>query len=228
MDPAWLQITAERMGLGRQIGWSSDKFLDGKPLRLLGEEEAGSIFLSKETAKDGGVRTGSGIGQRDVRVTPLQAANMAVTILHKGRVSSPRIVKEIRYADGDLMTTFPLRSDKSKYGQIEPRTAAYLIQGMLSVVESGTAKQALSGSIWPLAGKSGTAELAGKQKARNDQWFIGYGPAAGTPRYAISVLIEDQPAGLRNRGATVFGAIMDGIRLWESETLQAAEQTERR
>ncbi|RED65626.1 peptidoglycan D,D-transpeptidase FtsI family protein [Cohnella lupini] len=228
MDPAWLQITAERMGLGRQIGWSSDKFLDGKPLRLLGEEEAGSIFLSKETAKDGGVRTGSGIGQRDVRVTPLQAANMAVTILHKGRVSSPRIVKEIRYADGDLMTTFPFQSDKSKYGQIEPRTAAYLMQGMLSVVESGTAKQALSGSIWPLAGKSGTAELAGKQKARNDQWFIGYGPAAGTPRYAISVLIEDQPAGLRNRGATVFGAIMDGIRLWESETLQAAERTERR
>ncbi len=227
MDPAWLQITAERMGLGRQIGWNSDKFLDGKPLRLLGEEEAGSIFLSKETAKDGGVRTGSGIGQRDVRVTPLQAANMAVTLLHNGRVGSPRIVKDIRYADGELMTTIPVKSAKSDYGQIESRTAAYILQGMRSVVESGTASKALRGAKWPLAGKSGTAELSGKQKARNDQWFIGYGPATGTPRYAIAVLIEDQPAGLRNRGATLFGAIMDELRLWELRYLRAAEHTER-
>ncbi|QJD83722.1 peptidoglycan D,D-transpeptidase FtsI family protein [Cohnella herbarum] len=229
LDPAWLQITAERLGLGRKVGWNTDKFVDGLPLRLLGEEEAGSIFLDKKTAQDGGVRTGTGIGQRDVRVTPLQMANMAVTLLHNGHVFAPRLVKEVRYADGGLLTSIKVKSAPSKYGQIEPKTAAMIRQGMRSVVLQGTAENALKGAKWPLAGKSGTAELAGKQKAHNDQWFVGYGPVAeGKPRYAVAVLIEDQPAGLRNRGATLFGAIMDGLRLYEQRNRQVEERTEKR
>ncbi|WP_256760096.1 penicillin-binding protein 2 [Cohnella sp. WQ 127256] len=228
LDPAWLQITAERMGLGRQIGWSTAHFVDGEPLRLLGEEEAGSIFLSKKTAQDGGVRTGTGIGQRDVRVTPLQVANMAVTILHDGKVFSPRLVKEVRYADGGLMASLKVQYSKSKYGQIKPETAALLRQGMRSVVLEGTAENALKGAVWSLAGKSGTAELAGKQKGRNDQWFVGYGPVASKPRYVVAVLIENQPAGLRNRGATLFGAIMDGLRLQEQQDRTLAARMEKR
>jgi cell division protein FtsI/penicillin-binding protein 2 len=228
MDPAWLQITADRMGLGRQIGWHTDKFIDGKPLRLLEEEEAGSIFLNQRLAKDGGVKTGTGIGQRDVRVSPLQAANMAVTIMHNGHVFAPRLVKETRYADGGLMTPFNVRSAPSQYGQISPKTASLLRESMRSVVLEGTAANALKGAVWPLAGKSGTAELAGKQKARNDQWFVGYGPVKGKPHYSIAVLIEDQPSGLRNRAATLFGAIMDGLRLLELKTLRSAVQAEKR
>ncbi|OXS62572.1 hypothetical protein B1A99_01540 [Cohnella sp. CIP 111063] len=212
LDPAWLQITAERLGFARQVGWHAERFVDGDPLRLLSEEEAGAVFLNKRIAKDGGARTGSGIGQRDVRVTPLQAANMAVTIVHDGRVFAPRLVKEIRYADGGLMASLDVQSAPSRYGRIEPETAAALRKGMLAVVREGTAAAALRGAEWPLAGKSGTAELAGKQKGRNDHWFVGYGPVSEKPRYAVAVLIEDQPAGLRNRGATVFGNIMDGIR----------------
>jgi cell division protein FtsI/penicillin-binding protein 2 len=224
MDPAWLQITGERMGLARAMGWHTEKFTDEKPLRLLEEEEAGAIFLNRTTAMDGGVRTGTGIGQRDVRVTPLQAANMVVSILHNGHVYAPRLVKNIRYADGGLMTSFPVQTSRSKYGEIEPNTAELLREGMLSVVQEGTASKALKESLWPLAGKSGTAELAGKQMARNDQWFIGYGPANEHPHYAIAVLIEDQPAGLRNRAAAVFGDIMDELHRHEQKTLLAAEQ----
>jgi cell division protein FtsI/penicillin-binding protein 2 len=225
LDPAWLQITAERLGFGRKVGWHTDSFVDKSPLRLLGEEEAGTIFLNKRIAEDGGARTGTGIGQRDVRVTPLQAANMAVAIVHDGHVLAPRIVKEIRYADGGLMASFELQSAPSKHGRIEPETAVALRRGMRSVVLHGTAEHALKNAGWPLAGKSGTAELSGKQKARNDQWFVGYGPVAERPRYAIAVLIEDQPAGLRNRGATVFGTIMDELRLLESSRPQAGERT---
>jgi cell division protein FtsI/penicillin-binding protein 2 len=223
MDPAWLQITGDRLGLARQVGWQTPQFVDGKPLRLLEEEDQGSIFLHKETAQDGGVRTGTGIGQRDVRVTPLQAANMVVTILHDGKAFAPRLVKEIRYADGDLMTPIAIQHSASEYGRIQPRTAALLREGMESVVRKGTASNALRGAAWPLAGKSGTAELAGAQKARNDQWFVGYGPAKGKAHYAVAVLIEDQPAGLRNRAAAVFGDIMDELRLLELRSWKTAE-----
>ncbi|MFC5471671.1 peptidoglycan D,D-transpeptidase FtsI family protein [Cohnella suwonensis] len=217
LDPAWLQITADRLGLGRQVGWHTESFADGKPLRLLGEEEAGTVFADKKTAYDGGMKTGTGIGQRNVRVTPLQVANMAVTIVHDGKAYSPRIVKELRYADGNLLAALPVHAAKSKHGAVSAETMATLRQGMRTVVTEGTAKSALSGAVWPLAGKSGTAELAGKSEGRNDQWFVGYGPATGKPRYAIAVLIEDQPAGVRNRGAALFGEIMDGLRLLERE-----------
>lgn len=223
MDPAWIQITAERLGFGRAVGWHADTFVDGKPLRLLGEEENGMIFRSKSSAGDGGVRTGTGIGQRDVRITPLQAANLAVTLLHGGRVAAPRIVAEIRYADGGLAARLQPQQAPSRYGSIRPETAESVLRAMRSVVTDGTARGSLGSSRWPLAGKSGTAELAGRQKARNDHWFVGYGPAQGTPRYAVAILIENQPAGLRNRAAAVFGDVMERLRLWEVRNLPQAK-----
>jgi len=213
MDPAWIQIMAERLGLGRRVGWSEEEFTDGKPLRLLEEEEAGVIFPDKQAAyRDGGVRTGTGIGQRDVRVTPLQAANMVVTLLHGGRATAPRIVSEIRYADGGTLAKLPRQSLQSRYGQVKPQTAEAVLKAMRAVVTEGTARRALAGAKWPLAGKSGTAELAGRWQAYNDHWFVGYGPAKGMPRYAIAVLIQAQRDGLRNRAAAVFGDIIERIR----------------
>ena len=225
MDPSWIQITGDRLGLARQVGWHTEKFVDGKSLRLLEEEEQGSIFLSRERGEDGGIRAGTGIGQRDVRVTPLQAANMIVSVLNDGKVFSPRLVKEIRYANGQLMADMPVQAAKSAYGQIGPQTAKRLREGMREVVQSGTAAGALADAAWPLAGKSGTAELAGSRTARNDHWFVGYGPAKGKPKYAIAVLLEDQPDGLRNRAAELFGEIIEQLRLLE---LRSAERTAQR
>lgn len=223
MNPAWIQITAERLGLGRRIGWATPSFRDGRPLRLLEEEQAGTVFASRELADDGGVRTGTGIGQRDVRITPLQAANLVVALLHGGRVLAPRLVTEIRYADGGLLAKLPVQTSSSKYGEIRPQTAAAILRAMRSVVTEGTARHALADSTWPLAGKSGTAELAGQLQSRNDHWFVGYGPAKGKPRYAVAVIVQEQPDGLRNRAATVFGDIMARLsRLAAAETSPTA------
>nr|WP_255654752.1 penicillin-binding transpeptidase domain-containing protein [Cohnella sp. REN36] len=212
LDPRQLQETADKMGLGRQIGWSASSFVDGKPLRLLEEEQAGAVFASLEAGKDGGVRTGTGIGQRDVRVTPLQAANLAVTLLHGGRVQAPRLVNEIRYADGGLFARLPEQDAPSKYGGIQPQTAAALRKAMRLVVTDGTAEHALQDAGWALAGKSGTAELGDGKPARNDHWFVGYGPADGKARYAVSILLENQPAGVRNRAGAAFGEVMEALR----------------
>ncbi|MBB6736036.1 penicillin-binding transpeptidase domain-containing protein, partial [Cohnella zeiphila] len=222
LNPAMLQKTADRMGIGRQVGWYVDRFVDGKPLRLLPEEQSGSVFLDLNAAKDGGVRTGAGIGQRDVRMTPLQAANLAVTLLHDGQVLSPRIVSEIRYADGGPLAKLASQASPSIYGSIRPSTAAALRRAMRAVVLEGTAERVLRGAKWPLAGKSGTAELAGAGPKRNDHWFVGYGPAEHQARYAVAVLIENVPAGSRNRAASIFGDVMEALRRTEA---QAQDQT---
>lgn len=215
LDPAVLAATADKLGFGRQVGWQTDSFVDGKPLRLLEEEERGTIFASAAAGEDGGVRTGTGIGQRDVRVTPLQAANLAVTLLHGGRVQSPRLVSELRYADGGLLASLPARTAPSEFGSIKPATAAALREAMRAVATDGTAERALGHREWPLAGKSGTAELGAGRPGMNEQWFVGYGPAEGRARYAVSVLLENRPSGVRNAAADVFGDIMDALRRLE-------------
>jgi len=206
MDGRALEDTAERLGLARRIGWHAERFADGRPLRLL-MEEAGTVFASPEDGKDGGVRTGAGIGQRDVRVTPLQAANLVVTLLNGGKVRAPRLVSEIRFADGRLFARLPLRTAPSSKGAIRRETAAFLLDAMESVVTEGTASEALARLRGKVAGKSGTAETGFSGPPRHHPWFVGYGPL-DRPRYAAAVLIEDQPAGLRNRAMQVFGDLM--------------------
>jgi len=211
LHPEALQKTADKLGIGRQVGWHSGSFADGKPLRLLEEEEAGAVFLDAKNGLDGGVRTGTGIGQRDVKITPLQAANLAVTLLHGGRVFAPRIASEIRYADGGLLAKLPTQASPSVYGSVRPETAAALRHAMKAVVAEGTAAQSLAGAKLALAGKSGTAEVGVGKTRSNAHWFVGYGPADGTARYAVAVLIENQPIGLRNRAAALFGDLMESL-----------------
>lgn len=123
-------------------------------------------------------------------MTPLQAANLAATIVNGGRVAEPALVKEIDFADGQRLAALRSHASPSAHGQISPRTAAMLRRGMEQVVASGTGR-GLHRAAWPLAGKSGTAE-SGRPGAGNSQWFIGYGPA-DHPRYAVAVLAEERP-----------------------------------
>lgn len=210
LDPRALADTAARLGLARRIGWHVPRFIDGRPLRLLPEEEAGAVFAEPADGRDGGVRTGAGIGQRDVRVTPLQAANLVVTLLNGGRVKAPRLVTDIRFADGRILARLPEQSAASPQGAIRPETAVFLLGAMDRVVREGTAAGVLGPLKGVVAGKSGTAETGRPGPARNHHWFVGYGPL-DQPRYAVAVLLEDQPAGLRNRAAGVFGDLMAAL-----------------
>ncbi|WP_241674948.1 peptidoglycan D,D-transpeptidase FtsI family protein [Paenibacillus luteus] len=157
-------------------------------------------------AVDGGVLAQSGIGQRDVRMTPLQAANLIVTLLNGGRVMEPRLVSEIRYANGQRMVKLPVQRAQTS-GRIKPATAYALLRGMQAVVDHGTGRSIRQG-LWRVAGKSGTAETIRAGSARNHQWFAGYGPVK-KPRYAIAVLVENKPPGSANQATKLFRGVMD-------------------
>ncbi|MCA0755213.1 penicillin-binding protein 2 [Paenibacillus sp. N4] len=250
LKPSELKWAADALGIGRQAGWHREKAFGpfAQPLRLLGEEEAGSLFAPapaaaavkrsgkreaalreagaarpagvRETersdasgpeaalaAVDGGVMAQSGIGQRDVTMSPLQAANLIVTLLNGGRVMEPRLVSEIRYAGGQRMVKLPAQRAQGTGGRIRPATARALLRGMEAVVDHGTGRSIRQG-LWAVAGKSGTAEVSRAGAARNHQWFAGYGPAA-KPRYAIAVLVENRPPGSSNQATKLFRGVMD-------------------
>jgi len=217
LKPSELLRTADQLGVGHRAGWHSERAFGPfrSPLRLLPEEEAGRLYapsIGREAmlaAVDGGVLAQSGIGQRDVRMSPLQAANLVVTLLNGGRAMEPRLVSEIRYADGKRMAELPAHRAQTLDGRIRPSTAAALLRGMSAAVDRGTGRSIRQGA-WAVAGKSGTAETIAAGAVRNHQWFAGYGPVK-SPRYAVAVLAANRPPGSAHQATKLFRGVMDTI-----------------
>ncbi|QHW30584.1 penicillin-binding protein 2 [Paenibacillus rhizovicinus] len=209
MDARTLYVTAEKLGIGEQVGWASEAAFAPfpKPLRLLPEEEGGHVFAPFPISRDGGQLAQTGIGQRDVRISPLQAANLVVTLLNGGVVQEPRLVSDIRYGNGLLLAKLPRQTWPSRYGQIGRQTANAILAGMQAVVDHGTG-QSISDGKWSVAGKSGTAQVTWQGKELLNQWFIGYGPLR-SPRYAVAVLSENRGLHTSNQATKLFRGVMD-------------------
>ncbi|UVI31946.1 peptidoglycan D,D-transpeptidase FtsI family protein [Paenibacillus spongiae] len=219
-----LSVTARRLGLERRIGWNDAHPFKplGEPLRLLPEEEAGGLFAKPPVSYDGGQLAQTGIGQRDVRITPLQAANLVVTLLHDGHVVKPRLVSELRYANGQLMAKLPVQYAEAEDGRIAPATAQALLHGMQAAVTEGTGRSLRDG-LWTVAGKSGTAETLRDGEPRNHHWFVGYGPVSA-PRYAVAVLAMNRSPGTINKATQLFGGIMNILAIHEQASSDEAKK----
>jgi cell division protein FtsI/penicillin-binding protein 2 len=183
--------------------------VEGDEWAQLDQEAGGRLFEPGTPRDDEGALIQTAIGQRDVRVTPLQAANMVVTLLHGGEVLSPRVVTDVTLKDGKRLQTFPSHTLISKGEGISSATARKLLSWMREVVQTGTGTSLLKAQ-WPLAGKSGTAQATTGSKATDNQWFIGYAPA-DKPKYAIAVLAAGVPSGAPNEALPLFRAVADVI-----------------
>jgi cell division protein FtsW (lipid II flippase) len=115
-----------------------------------------------------------GYGQGEVVATPLRMARVAAAIAADGLV--PDVRWEMTGGTGE------------PHPFVTRESARLIARYMRDVVLTGTGR-ALSGHPIAIAGKTGTAEIAG---APSHAWFIGfapYGPA--TRRVAVAVLIEN-------------------------------------
>lgn len=207
-----LQLAAHKLGLAQQIGWGKlpDKHQKQHILQFYGEE-AGQLFAPGTPQDDVGVRAQTSIGQRDVLITPLQAANLVVTLLRDGEVKRPRVVQSLRYNNNRLMRSFPTQTFIKRHKGISTRTARALRHWMEETVASGTGSM-LNSAHWQLAGKSGTAQWTARGRQMLNQWFIGYGPVQ-SPRYAVAVLVqrEGSEADHHHVATELFGQIMNAL-----------------
>ncbi|MCW3791781.1 penicillin-binding transpeptidase domain-containing protein [Paenibacillus sp. LS1] len=202
-----LEQTADRLGLARPVGWEGKQMAGMPVLRHFDHEDHGRVRTKAVSSADEGAKIQTAIGQRDVLVTPLQAANLIVTLLHDGKVSAPRLVERIRYADGGTMVEMPLHDSPSAAGQIAPATAHKLLSWMNKVVREGTGKS-LQRARWHIAGKSGTAQVQKHGEKLNHQWFIGYGPIE-KPKYAVAVLVQNVSPDSNHQATALFRKVMD-------------------
>lgn len=201
---------AAKLGLLQPVGWSSNTAVSGKQIVQLDREDAGQVFAQTTSKHDVGVKMQTAIGQRDVRLSPLQAANMIVSLLNGGKVYQPRAVKEIRYQNNGLRIAFPIGTLISKRDGLTEHTSHQLLHWMEQVVQVGTGRS-LQQADWNLAGKSGTAQIRLEGAAGENHWFIGYGPT-NKPQYAVAVLVQEEGSPSNHLAMPIFREVMNVLK----------------
>jgi peptidoglycan glycosyltransferase len=141
------------------------------------------------------------IGQREVRMTPLQGALIAAAIANNGTQMRPYIVdsllgpdlKPVQQADPEVLRQ-----------PVTDGIAGQLRQMMDSVVSGGTGTGAKIDG-YEVGGKTGTAQNG---DAPDHGWFIGYARKDGLPIVAVAVLIQNAGSGGSAQATQIGGQVM--------------------
>ena len=147
------------------------------------------------------------IGQGNLLVTPLQMASVFSAIANGGTLYEPHVALSAKRPDG----TTVMQMDPRVTGHLPytKRELNYIREALRGVPVSGTAATAFVGfplSQYPIAGKTGTAEIVGKQPY---SWFVAMAPA-DHPRYVVSVVVEQGGHGSET-AAPVVRRIFEGL-----------------
>ena len=176
------------------------------------------IEIARENCIDGNkVRAGDAvnfsIGQGDTLVTPLRLAQIYAAIANNGTYYKPQVARAIVDVDGKLIKEFqPEVADTVK---AEQSTWDFLHRALRMVVTRGTAAGVFAGFPVEVSGKTGTAQVFGKNpngSAKDDtSWFASYGPT-NDPQYAVVMMVSQggfgastSGLGVRNIYETLFG-----------------------
>lgn len=147
----------------------------------------------------------------EVSVTPIQMAMAYGVFANGGRLMAPRLVKEIRDSEGQILHRFRSRLVRQV---VSPRVTRQISDVLVNAVEDGTGTRARL-STFAVAGKSGTSRAwsnGGYQDGEYFSSFVGFFPAVD-PQLLVLVKL-DRPKGAYYGGATaapVTRATMEAI-----------------
>ena len=219
-----IQEVARRMGVGSKTGVplpgeAAGRILDPETLKRLNEQ-------SPKAFPDGRWYTGYNlniaIGQGDTVMTPIQLANVYATFGNGGRVLQPKVLWRVISPSQRVVRTEP----ETVVRTVDLPGRAAIEAGLVGAIRSdeGTAVGAFGGfplNNFPLAGKTGTAQVTGKQ---DSAVFAAYGPV-GAPQYSVAVIMEEAGFG-GSTAAPVARRIFDllaGLPVNDVQTTQAID-----
>jgi penicillin-binding protein 2 len=194
-SPTKLQELVRQFGLDEKTGLG----LPGERAGRIPTPQQRKEFCENPKAGciDSGWYTGDNvniaIGQGDVLVTPLQLVNAYSAFANGGTLRSPIIAREVRKA-GTAEVLRRIEGAVVRTIQMAPEHRAALLEGLMGVPTRGTAALNFQGfphETFPLAAKTGTAEVNGKA---DTAVFVAYGPTPA-PRFAVSVFMEESGFG---------------------------------
>lgn len=134
------------------------------------------------------------IGQGDTLVTPLQLGLSYVTFLNGGSLYTPRVASKVVSTDGK--TTREIAPELRSQVALPAEGRDAILGGLRGVVANGDGTaypvfRGFSPSGYAVAGKTGTAQVAGKQ---DTSLFVSYAPA-DDPQYVIVAVLEESGFG---------------------------------
>jgi penicillin-binding protein 2 len=174
------------------------------------------IEIARENCLDGNkVRAGDAvnfsIGQGDTLVTPLRLAEIYAAIANDGVYYKPQVARAIVDVDGKTLKEFePVLAGKVEAKQ---STWEFLRRSLRMVVTQGTAAGVFAGFPVEVSGKTGTAQVFGRNPngtAKDDtSWFAAYGPTRD-PQYVVVMMVSQGGFGASTSGVAardIFAAL---------------------
>ncbi len=200
-----IQDTAAEFGLGSRTGVA----LPGENAGRLPTPEARreAYEARPDLFATGDWRSGDNInmsiGQGDVLVTPLQLVSAYSTFANGGTRYRPQVVSKVTRSldatlppgeEGNFEVLRTVEPEVLGTVAFDPAHYAKLWQGFVGVTQSsyGTAAGAWNANptAWPMAGKTGTAQV---NRKADTALFVGWGPAVPNvePTYTVAVVVPE-------------------------------------
>lgn len=129
------------------------------------------------------------IGQGDMLTSPLQMATVFAGLANDGTIMKPHVLREVLDSEGQVARTVQpevLRDTGASDAALD-----VLTRSLVDVTRDGTGRGAFAGFGVAVAGKTGTAEVKGKD---DYAWFTAYAPA-NEPRFAVAIILEQGGGG---------------------------------
>ena len=199
---------------------NKDFYCNYKDRASKSQQTAFLVQLAYENCLDGDkIRAGDAvnfsIGQGDTVISPLKLAQMYAAIANGGTILKPTIAKAIVKTDGTVIKEF--KPEKLGVLPADKETMKFLNRSLREVVVSGTGAGAFSSFPVPVSGKTGTAQVFGRNpngSAKADtSWFASYGPT-NKPRFAVVMMVSQggfgasvSGVGTRKIYETLFGVV---------------------
>ena len=202
--PTALQDQIRRFGIGTKTGVDLPGEKNGRlpdpawlkqfDQDLNGEATSAGVWTS-------GTSINLAIGQGDVLVTPLQMANAYASFANGGTLYRPQVVDHITPSEQPKKILFQAKPEVIDRLDWDPAAYASMMDGFQGVTQDrphATAKVAFEGfpqQVWPVAGKTGTAQSGTRSNPREDHsWFVGFGPT-NQAQYSAAVVMEHSGSG---------------------------------
>lgn len=235
----------QTVGLDR-LGKFARDFGLGEPTGLGINTEASGFIPTRDWYKKRhgnqyhlGFTLNAAIGQGNTRVTLIQMAMAYAAIANGGTLYVPQLVHSIEDPDGTTVERFGPRVRRRV--SVDPRHLTYVIDGMFGVVNdsNGTAFDArIEGGV-PIAGKTGTAQVARRKLRpgadrrrawyfnRSHAWFAGFAPA-DNPELVVVVLVEHGGDGGKHAAPIAIQVLQDALGAQEPPKAQGKANKKKR
>jgi cell division protein FtsI (penicillin-binding protein 3) len=149
----------------------------------------------------------------EVLVSPLQTLMLYNAVANNGKLMRPYLVNEVKQGGITLKSFGPHVMEESICSE---ETLKKLQECLIGVCgeENGTGYKLFRTSVYPVAGKTGTALVANGKRGYADHIyqssFAGYFPA-NDPKYSCIVVIKNKPFAKKFYGASVAGPVFKEV-----------------